>query len=78
MEARQGIAPRRLRLERTSTLQAARRERFAALDKLWAKGVPLNVCSQVLDLGLPRVPGDETGYLPATVVPIPREEKPAE
>ncbi len=61
-----------------STLQAARRERFAALDKLWAKGVPLNVCSQVLDLGLPRVPGDETGYLPATVVPIPREEKPAE
>jgi len=53
-----------------STMQAARRERFAALDKLWGKGVPLRVCSDVLDLGLPRVPGDDIGYLPSTVSPI--------
>jgi HK97 family phage portal protein len=54
-----------------STLQAARRERFAALEQLWNKGVPLRVCSQVLDLGLPPIPGDGTGYLPVTVAPVP-------
>lgn len=59
-----------------STLQAARRERFAALEKLWNKGVPLRVCSQVLDLGLPPTPGDHVGYLPATVAAIPAEAVP--
>ena len=61
-----------------STMQAARRERFTALDKLWNKGVPLRVCSDVLDLGLPRVAGDETGYLPSNLTPIPNEPEPNE
>ncbi|MDE1170781.1 MAG: phage portal protein [Verrucomicrobium sp.] len=53
-----------------STMQAARRERFAVLDKLWNKGVPLRTCSEVLDLGLPAVPGDHVGYLPAGLSPV--------
>ena len=58
-----------------STMQAARRERFEAMEKLWTKGVPLRTCSEVLDLGLPPTPrgprGDHLGYLPITVAPVP-------
>ena len=53
-----------------STMQAARRERYEAMEKLWSKGVPLRTCSEVLDLGLPPTPGDHLGYLPVTVAPV--------
>lgn len=50
-------------------MQEVRKERFETVDKLWSKGVPLRAISDYLDLDLPRFPGDDTGWLPVSVVP---------
>lgn len=50
-------------------MQEVRRERMESADKLWAKGVPLRIVSDYLDLDLPRFPGDDQGWLPVSVVP---------
>jgi hypothetical protein len=50
-------------------MQEVRKERMGAADQLWAKGMPLRSISDYLDLDLPRCPGDDTGWLPISVVP---------
>lgn len=50
-------------------LQAARRERMAAADSLWSKGMPMADISEYLDLGLPRFEGDDRGWVPISQVP---------
>lgn len=49
--------------------QQVRTERMASLDALFNKGVPMSVASEYLDLGLPRFPGDDIGYLPISITP---------
>lgn len=51
-------------------MQAVRRERLAAADGLWAKGMPLKDVSEYLGLNLPRFEGDDTGFLPFSVAPV--------
>lgn len=63
----------RFNFDEHSTMQAARRERIDAAQKLFSLGVPLAVINETLGLGLPRVDGDEQGYLPYSVVPIGQE-----
>lgn len=50
-------------------MQEVRKERLATVDGLWSKGMPLRAISEYLDLDLPRVPGDDMGWLPISVVP---------
>lgn len=51
-------------------MQAARRERFEAIDQLWSKGMPMREISSYLDLALPEFPGWDTGYLPFSVAAV--------
>lgn len=51
-------------------MQEVRRERISAAASLWAMGVPLKDASDYLDMALPRVPGDDVGYLPFSVSPV--------
>lgn len=50
-------------------LQEVRRERMASVEALWGRGVPMRTISDYLQLDLPRFAGDETGWLPISVVP---------
>jgi phage portal protein BeeE len=51
-------------------MQEVRRERISAARSLWDMGVPLKDASDYLDMALPRVPGDDVGYLPFSVAPV--------
>jgi phage portal protein BeeE len=51
-------------------MQEVRRERVDTAFKLWGMGMPLRKTSDYLDMGLPRVAGDDVGYLPFSVAPI--------
>lgn len=51
-------------------MQAVRRERIDTGKKLWESGVPWDVISEHLDLGLPSFAGSDTGYLPFNVTPV--------
>lgn len=53
------------------------KEKVQNAKELWLMGVPLNVANEVLDLGLPEIPGGEVGYLPFNVAPV-GENIPAE
>lgn len=58
-------------------LQAVRKESLDSLVKLWGLGVPLKEAGEYLDLGLPRVEGDDVGYLPFSVAPVGEAFEPA-
>jgi phage portal protein BeeE len=51
-------------------MQEVRRERITSAQALWAMGVPLKDASDYLDMDLPRVAGDDVGYLPFSVQPV--------
>jgi hypothetical protein len=51
-------------------MQEVRAERVATMVSLWGVGVPLKDASDYLTMDLPRVPGDDTGYLPFSVQPV--------
>ena len=51
-------------------LQAVRRERFDAMEKLANRGMPIKDASDYLSLDLPRFEGDDIGYLPMSLTPM--------
>jgi hypothetical protein len=51
-------------------MQEVRRERITAARQLWDMGTPLKIASEYLDMALPRVAGDDIGYLTFGVVPV--------
>ncbi len=56
-------------LQGTPIMQTAQRARIDAGAKLFAMGVPLNVINQALELGLPKLPHGDVGYLPQNLLP---------
>lgn len=51
-------------------MQEVRNERTTTLTALWNMGVPLREAGEYLDMQLPRVDGDDIGYLPFSVQPV--------
>ena len=51
-------------------MQAVRRERMVSADSLFAKGVPMSVANEYLDLGLPDYQGIDIGYVPINLTPV--------
>lgn len=51
-------------------MQAVRRERMEAAERLWSKGMSMQAINDYLQLGMEPFPGWETGYLPFSVTPI--------
>ena len=51
-------------------MQEVRAERVGVAVSLWGVGVPLKDASDYLTMDLPRVPGDDVGYLPFSVQPV--------
>ena len=51
-------------------MQEVRNDRIASAQALWNMGVPLSVASDYLEMDLPRVAGDDVGYLPFSVTPV--------
>lgn len=59
-------------------LQEVRRERLAAADGLFAKGMPMQTVSEYLGLDLPEYEGWDIGYIPINLTPVgaPESETP--
>jgi len=51
-------------------LQEDRELLLGQAEKLWAMGYPANVVNEYLDLGLPKVEGGDTGYIPFNLQPV--------
>ena len=51
-------------------MQQVRSERMKDADSLFAKGVPMNVINEYLNLGLPEYEEWDQGYLPMTLTPV--------
>lgn len=58
-------------------MQEVRKERLASIDTLANRGMPINLISDYLGLGLPRFEGDDVGYLPMGVAPVSAMLEPA-
>ncbi|MDR3459559.1 MAG: phage portal protein [Verrucomicrobiae bacterium] len=51
-------------------MQQVRSERMKDADSLFAKGVPMSVVDEYLDLGLPEYPEKKQGYIPINLTPV--------
>jgi len=56
-------------LAKVQALMAYFERRVNVAEKLWKMGVPFNLLNEHLELGLPAIPGGNTGYVPANMVP---------
>lgn len=63
-------------IQGTPIMQAAQRARIDCGEKLFRMGVPLNVVNRNLELGLPKLPHGDIGYLPGTLQPVGTEGSP--
>lgn len=56
-------------------MQAVRRERIEAAERLWGMGMPLQEINTYLDMGLPESPGWDRGWLPFSLQPAGGDER---